>query len=252
MTKNIIFIIVVLNKTTIMEAAVLDIIECLMKIGLTRHESVLYITLCKEGELSGYEAAKISGIPRSNAYLALAGLVEKGGAYRIDSEVVKYTSVPVNEFILNVRKQYGQIFDYIEENIPVRDTAKDPYITIAGKANVINKMKNMIRQAQERVYISVSPEELEYVKQELLEARDKGLKVVIITTPPYTMNGVILYHNQKQPGRIRLIVDTAYVLTGEIDEDDKSTCLYSKSKNLIELIKDSLTNEIKLIQNTKS
>ncbi len=44
--------------------------ECLMKTGLTRHESELYIALCREGELTGYEAAKITGIPRANAYQA--------------------------------------------------------------------------------------------------------------------------------------------------------------------------------------
>ncbi len=54
----------------------MDLVDSLMKAGFTRHEAVLYLTLSREGELTGYEAAKISNIPRSNAYLALAGLVE--------------------------------------------------------------------------------------------------------------------------------------------------------------------------------
>lgn len=229
----------------------MDIIECLMKTGLTRHESVLYITLCKEGDLTGYEAAKISGIPRSNAYLALAGLVEKGGAYRIDSEAAKYTAVPAKELVLNMRKQFEQVFDFVENNVPMRDVVKDPYISIAGKVNVVNKMKNMIRQAGERIYISTSPEELEYVRQELEEARKRGLKVVVITSGSFSMDGIIIYRNEKQRGQIRLIVDTSYVLTGELADEDNSTCLYSKNKNLLQLIKDSLTNEIKLIQMQK-
>ncbi len=58
----------------------MNLVECLMKTGLTRNESELYIALCREGELTGYEAAKLTGIPRANAYQALAGLADKGGA----------------------------------------------------------------------------------------------------------------------------------------------------------------------------
>lgn len=237
-----------INKNHYMEASTLGIIESLMKTGFTKHESILYITLCKEGELTGYEAAKISGIPRSNAYLALAGLVEKGGAYRIESDVVKYTAVPVCELISNIRRQLNEILNYIEKNIPSKDITSEPYITITGKNHIINKMTNIIAQARERIYLSMSSHELEYIKSEIVKARDRGLKIVIITSSSFNMNGVIIYHNEKQPGQIRLIADTSYVLTGEIINENTSTCLFSKNRNLVHLIKDSLTNEIKLIQ----
>ena len=58
----------------------MDNVERLMEFGLTRHEASLYILLTLEGSLNGYEAAKQSGISRSNAYNALAGLVDKGAA----------------------------------------------------------------------------------------------------------------------------------------------------------------------------
>lgn len=50
----------------------MDNVERLMEFGLTRHEASLYILLTLEGSLNGYEAAKQSGISRSNAYNALA------------------------------------------------------------------------------------------------------------------------------------------------------------------------------------
>ena len=54
----------------------MDNVERLMEFGLTRHEASLYILLTLEGSLNGYEAAKQSGISRSNAYNALAGLAQ--------------------------------------------------------------------------------------------------------------------------------------------------------------------------------
>lgn len=226
----------------------MDILDSLMKSGFTKHESVLYITLCKEGELSGYEAAKISGLPRSNAYLALAGLVDKGGAFRIDADTVKYVAVPIKELIFNLRRQLNDALDFIEKNVPIKETPKDPYITIKGKSNIINKIKYTINTASERIYISISETDIEYFKKDISEACDKGLKVVIISSPDFKFEGAIVYHNVKQVGQIRLITDTSNVITGEIMGEDDSTCLYSRNKNLIQLIKDSLTNEIKLIE----
>lgn len=226
----------------------MEIVESLMKIGFTRHEAVLYLTLAREGELTGYEAAKISGITRSNAYLALAGLVEKGGAYFIESDVVKYTAVPVAELSANIRRITASTLDYIEKNIPLKKEVTEPYVTIAGKNHIINKMKNIINLANQRIYLSLSLNELEYIKPEINDAKSRGLKVVIITSPPFAMEGAIIYYNEKKPGQIRLIADSSHVLTGEISDENDSTCLYSKNKNLIQLIKDSLTNEIKLIE----
>ncbi len=223
-------------------------VESLMKAGFTRHEAMLYLTLCREGELTGYEAAKISNIPRSNAYLGLAGLVDKGGALRIDGDPSKYAAVPAAELVFNLRKGLEEVYRFIEENIPAREAVRDPYYTITGRQNVINKMNHMLRHAEKRIYISASPAELAYVAGELPAARDRGLKVVIITSPGFTMDGAVIYHNEKQPGQIRLIVDSAHVLTGEVGVTGEANCLYSKSRNLVQLTKDSLSNEIRLIQ----
>ena len=54
----------------------MDNVELLMSFGLTRQEARVYVLLLGEGALSGYEAAKRLGISRSNAYAALAGLVD--------------------------------------------------------------------------------------------------------------------------------------------------------------------------------
>jgi HTH-type transcriptional regulator, sugar sensing transcriptional regulator len=239
--------IVVLNSTTSWRRN-LDIIESLMKVGFSKHEAVLYFTLCKEGELSGYEASKITGITRSNAYLALAGLVDKGGVHKIDGESAKYIAVNANELVQNMRREYHEIYDFIVKNVPQRKETTEPYVTITGKLNIVNKMKNIVDQAKERIYISMAHSELEHIKQEINSAVLRGLKVVVITSDFYLLEGVLVYKSHKQPGQIRLIADSSHVLSGEIAEQGDSTCLYSKNKNLIELIKDSLSNEIKLIQ----
>ena len=48
--------------------------------------------------------------------------------------------------------------------------------------------------------------------------------------------------------QIRLIIDSEYVLTGEVEGRDEDTCLYSAQKNFVTVIKDAMRNEIELIK----
>lgn len=225
----------------------MDVIDALMQAGFTKHESMLYTTLCREGELTGYEASKITGIPRSNAYLGLAGLSEKGGAYKINGEAAKYAAVDTVELTQNLKRKFSQVMKVIEEEIPQGNKSKDTFITINGDVQIINKMKNLINQAEHRVYISISRDQLEYVLDELKCAIGRGLKVVIITSENVQFEGMICYIAQKQYGSVRLITDSINVLTGQLN-DSNPTSLFSMNPNLVDLIKDSLTNEIKLIE----
>lgn len=224
----------------------MDVIDALMQAGFTRHESMLYVTLCREGELTGYEASKITGIPRSNAYLGLAGLADKGGAYRINGETARYTAVAPEELVQNLKRKFTQIMKVIEEEIPQVNISGDSFVTINGFQQILDKMKNLINQAQKRVYISISGDQLEYVIKELQEARKRGLKVVIITSGGLDIEGMICYTSRKQFGSVRLITDSENVLTGQLNGANP-TSLFSRNSNMVDLIKDSLTNEIKLI-----
>lgn len=224
----------------------MDVLEALMQAGFTKHESMLYVTLCREGELTGYEASKLTGIPRSNAYLGLAGLSDKGGAYKIDGETAKYAAVNTTELVQNLRRKFSKVVKVIEEEIPQGNNSKYNFATINGNEQILNKMKNLINQAKQRVYISISREQLDYVIDELKEAKNRGLKVVIITSEDAEFEGMICYRARKQYGSVRLITDSANVLTGQLN-DLNPTGLYSRNPNLVDLIKDSLTNEIKLI-----
>ena len=60
------------------------------------------------------------------------------------------------------------------------------------------------------------------------------------------MDKVEFYRTEKKEGQLRVITDSLYVLTGDLEDED-STCLYSSKKNLVDVFKEALSNEIKLI-----
>ncbi|MBC3898431.1 TrmB family transcriptional regulator [Acetobacterium malicum] len=229
----------------------MDIVERLTQFGLTRHEAAIYLTLLAEGDLNGYEVAKTTGISRSNAYTSLASLVEKGGAYVIEEATIRYTPVAIAEFCENKIRKLQESKQDLIATIPAKRDAVEGYITIKGEINILNKLRNMILEARERVYISVPGQILETVLPDIEAAISRDIKMVIITNGSFALAGVTVYIAAQPLQQIRLIADSTNVLTGDINNGDHSTCLYSRKRNLVDLFKDSMKNEIKLIEMTK-
>lgn len=226
----------------------MDIVELLMQFNLTRQEATIYTTLFTEGGLTGYEVAKLTGISRSNTYTSLASLVEKGAAYVIEGKAMRYTPVPVDEFCDNKIRTMQQIKQSLIKSMPRKREEVEEYITVKGKSHILNKMKNMVNEAKHRVYLSVSKQILDIIRVELVNAASRGIKIVIITDELFELVGAIVYRAEKSHDQIRLIADSTNVLTGDITDGENSTCLYSKKKNLVDLLKDSIKNEIQLIE----
>jgi len=230
----------------------MDVIERLMYFNLTRHEATLYMALLAEGCLTGYEAAKLTGISRSNTYTALAGLVDKGAAHITEDTATRYMPVLFDEFCENKIRQMQEYKAYLAEKMPAAKNEVEGYITIKGVQAIMNKLKNMIVKAEARIYVSATGSIIEDLKDSLTEALGRGLKIVIITGKPFVLQGAIIYYAEKPNSQIRLIADSGRVLTGDLADGDSSTCLYSGKQNLVDLFKDALKNEIKLIELTNN
>lgn len=225
----------------------MDLIESLMATGLTRQEAHLYLLLHTEGVMTGYEAAKQSGISRTNAYMGLSGLAAKGAAQRIDGDVQRYAAIPVDQYCSNKRREYETNLTWLNEHMPTYRENTEPFITIKGRRNILNQMQNLIGQAEHRLYLSLSGAELDQILPDLRRACARGLKVVVITPEPPDLAGATIYRTARQPGQIRLIVDSTQVMTGELADEGASTCLFSRHQTLVTLFKEAMVNEIKLI-----
>ena len=229
----------------------MDAVLLLTHFGLTQQEAKLYLALFTQGGLTGYEAAKVTGISRSNAYSALSGLVAKGAARIVEGAAAHYIPVPVEEFCNNCIYSLQKDAQELKHLQPKCKPDSQGYITIAGEKHIFLKMRNLLQGANERVYASMSAELMKLILPELNNMVNRGLKVVIITDRPLDLPGATVYCTEKKQNQIRLIVDSASVLTGDLDDGENSTCLYSKKDNLVSLFKEALKNEIRLIELTQ-
>ncbi len=223
-------------------------VEKLMELNLTRQEALVYDCLLARGKTTGYEAAKLLCISRSNAYNALEHLTEKGAAcVAEEGNVRKYVPVPLSEFVRNHLHHAEETGQWLLAHQPSVQTQETGYITIEGAQNIQDKIRNLLSNVRKKAYISCTSNDLLLFVEEL-EKLDHENKLVIITDRAITFGRAKVYVGEPRGTQFGLIIDNKYVLTGEFGEGSLNTCLYSGQKNFVELYRRSLSNEIKLLE----
>lgn len=229
------------------------LIEKLMLFGLTRQEASIYLCLAANRELSGYEASKLTGISRSNVYNALAGLVEKGAAYLLAGSSgrgnpSKYTAVAVEEFCQSKIHALEQTKKALVRDMPGARQESEGYITIAGHQHIMDRIHHMLAHAKYRIYFSLPVDYLEFFRGDILKLLEEGKKVVLLVERAENFPGAIVYRTKQEEAQVRLIADSAYVLTGDMSGSASDTCLYCGQRNFVNVFKESMRNEIQLIE----
>lgn len=222
----------------------------LASFGLSGQEAAVYLALIREGELNGYEAAKQLSISRSNAYTALAALVEKGAAWVIEGASVRYTPVPPGEFCANRLRQMALARDALLATLPPRKASPGSYITITGRERILDRLRHLVAGAGERVYLAAGAAVIAGLSEELAALLAAGRKLVVITDSPGAVAlpaGAVVHEALLEGGQLRAIADSKYVMTGDLGlEGREATCLFSDHPNLVSLFKTALKNEITL------
>ncbi len=233
------------------------LVEHLTAFGLTGQEAMIYLELFRSGTSNGYELSKCTGISRSNVYKALEGLADKGAAYISEGTSKKYTAVEIEEFCQNKIRNLMRKQDTLVEHMPKEREEAEGYITIASDENISDKIRNMMLKAKKRVYLSMSFWLLKIFQKELQELAEKSIKVVVLTSysedeeeSSFLRNtkGIKAYVTSQKKNQIGIIADSKYVLTGELGKGRESTCLFTGQANFVQVFKDSMKNEIRLLE----
>lgn len=235
---------VVLYNTTMSFPQFIDALQAL---GFTGQEAALYRSLLENGELSGYEAAKETGISRSNAYHALASLVDKGFASRVEGESTRYAALPLEDVGRLVRSRQELAIKKAAAAAPQVKQGGAPFLSVCGRTAVLERMRLLCQGADDRLYLALDATDLEEIREDLAQANARGIRVTVLCNRAWELEGAVVHVRRKQRGPLRVIADGRKVLTGELDQA-RGECVYSENLHLVNLIKDSLTHEIQIVQ----
>lgn len=231
--------------------------ELLGLFGLTRGEAQIYLQLLAAGDANGYEIAKELSLSRSNAYTALAALADKGAAWIVEGNPVRYTAVPAAEFTGNRLRAYETARERLLASLPAVRKAGGGYVTIRGASHIRDRLVNLVRETSERLYLSAASSLVMQLSDELKELLSSGKKLVVVTSAEALaannlsdlFPGAELHGTNAEPPVLRAISDSRHAMTGDLPlsgAGPDASCLFSDERNLVELFKSALRNEILL------
>jgi sugar-specific transcriptional regulator TrmB len=203
-----------------------DPIERLVELGFSEYEAKAYVALLRDNPATGYQVSKVSGVPRSMVYEVLAKLTARGAAMELRKEgKTQYAPIPPRDFLDQLHREHEDLVVSLKDDLTTLGSTSDlEYVwNIEGYDNVMARAQEMIRQAEDRVYMAVLPTTFPPLKPALEEAIARDVRVVVYSSQSLDLPGgrvVITPMSQdhlKRPEGLGLIlvVDGDEVLIGE-------------------------------------
>jgi sugar-specific transcriptional regulator TrmB len=165
----------------------------LRRLGLTQYEEKIYLTLLKEGSLTGGKVSKLSKVPHGRTYEVLLNLVDKGfvsvipikpkifKAIKPEICVPHFANKKRGEFLDIEKKALGELKD-IEKRIGVPSKEED-IIIMKGKRDVLALIDYNIKMSKKYIKAMFTYELVSYNTSRLTwEAVKRGVKVKHIAT----------------------------------------------------------------------
>src|SRR5919199_4325836 len=96
------------------------VLQELQKLGMSGYEAKAYVAMVSAEEaLTGYEVAKLSGVPRSTVYETLAKLIARGAAFetRGDNGPPTYLPLPTDALVSRLRRDFDESLESLTDTL---------------------------------------------------------------------------------------------------------------------------------------
>ena len=215
-------------------------IDKLVRIGFSEYEAKAYVALLRESPVTGYQIAKLSGVPRSMIYEVLGKLVARGAAMTLRKEgSTQYAPVEATEFLDQLHREHEGLVASLKDDLVLLDSTSDlEYVwSIEGHENIMAKAEEMIDQARGRIYLSLLPATFPALRHALVGAIGRGVQVVVYSTEDLDLPGARVIANpvpEEAQERVEglwlvLVVDGQEVLIGELLTQNRARASWTGS-----------------------
>lgn len=156
-----------------------EIIKDLAKFGFSTYEAKAYIGLVSKNPVTGYELAKISGIPTAKIYETIEKLKERHLMIAITGDPVTYLPVAPDKMFQTLKR------DYNSSLMRLSDSFKELYLNqtgeyifnIKGYEEIIEKAEQLIAESTTELIVFLWDEEYRRIQTELTKAADRNVKL---------------------------------------------------------------------------
>jgi DNA-binding MarR family transcriptional regulator len=224
----------------------MDSIERLQQLGFNGSEARVYVTLLQHGPLSGYELAKVSGVPRANVYSVLQKLEGRGAVTRLDKRAgTRYAPVAFTELLEKLRQRFEQALEQTGQAL----TAVAPNIQPApitqfdGYDNLVDTGGQILRGTRQRLMLAIWPEEAQALVQAVTDAEHRGVEFTTLCLAgcrevcDYCRGRICRYPFglQEQERWLLLVADDEELLAGSVQPAANTVALRARQPFLVQL-----------------
>ncbi|PFM48159.1 hypothetical protein COJ45_10890 [Bacillus cereus] len=221
-----------------------ETIKILQNLNFTEYEAKAYVALLEKSPLTGYAISLNSGVPRSKIYEVLGGLVERGEVMASHDNPVLYTALSPSELI-NLRKRRTEaslkMAEVTLEQYSKTSLNKDNIWNITGSEAILNRAREAIKNAKERIMLEIWKEDAEELQEELEEASKRGIEILMVSYGdiyldfvqnfPHEASGEI---TEEFGGRWLVVsIDDREVVAGITSMGDESLAAWTRHPSLV-------------------
>ncbi len=173
--------------------------DTLKPLGFSSYEAKAYGALVLSTPLSGYELAKLSGVPRSMVYETLGKLQAKGAVFALPEDPVRYVALAPGELLARVRREQAAQLEQAEQQL---SQLRSPSIVelvhrLEGETRALEGAISLIEAAQSSLTLSLWAAQLEILEPHLRSARARGVRIRMMLfgeREPLELGSVYLHH----------------------------------------------------------
>lgn len=227
------------------------IIAKLKDLGLNAYEAKVYIALLKKFPATGYEISQGANIPQSRAYDALKSLENEKIVFSDSQKPQKFSPVSPKELTSRCRRKFNSTIEYLEKKLPnLKDVYHEPIQYTDGYETIIEKIKEVIKNAKRSIYIEVWAEDFKYIEKDLRNAYDNEIDVKIVGYDNIKTNFGLVYNHpggkeiEARMGRlVYLLTDASECLFGQIEAE----VIHTKNPDIAFLLKEYIVHNMYLL-----
>ena len=163
----------------------MDLLTDLMAVGFTEYEAKVYLALLRENPATGYQLGKSAGIPRSMVYEALGRLHVRGAILKSDDQkTTLYRPLPPDVLLNRYEQEHQSLIQSLRNSLRTlyATTDEDRIWSITGRGSILSYVAQMIQEAHTEILLVLADPELEALRQEIVAACDRDIRVSTLLT----------------------------------------------------------------------
>ena len=231
---------------------------------MTAQEARVYVALLQNQGVSGYQLSKNAGIPSSKIYTLLNRLTERGFAIAVEGRPVKYYPRPPRELVADLQQNLSSAFVKLEDLLSGLENQSPSSNALAwnitGRQDVMAKAKDMLRSAEDKIFLATWSKELKPLRKELEIAHHRGARVRLLAYGPTNFDaGEVFQHRpsdypfrERGARRFVLTVDDERAVIANLVDGEDDTGLWTENSGLVLLFRDFVIHEIYITQVEKA